>query len=50
MVDRWDVLATLGVLGIAAGLWFVWPPAIAFWLGAVAMVTGIMGARSGTHQ
>jgi hypothetical protein len=44
-VDRWDVLALVGVLLIAAGLWCVWPPAVLFWLGMVAMVAGIVGAR-----
>jgi hypothetical protein len=44
-IDGWDVLALLGVLLIAAGLWCVAPVAVLFWLGIVAMVTGIVGAR-----
>lgn len=47
MMDRWDVLGLLGALLIAAGWWFIWPPAILFWLGAVAIMAAIMGARNG---
>jgi len=48
-MDRWDVLGTIGALLVAGGLWFVWPPAILLWLGAVAMITAAMGARSYGH-
>lgn len=46
-MDRWDVLSAIGALLIAAGWWFIWPPAVLFWLGAVALTFGIMGARNG---
>lgn len=50
MVDRWDVLVTVGALLIGGGLWFIWPPAILLWLGVVAMATGLAGARNGHSQ
>ena len=44
-MDRWDVLGMIGVLLIAVGLWFVWPPAVLFWLGIVALAAGVIGAH-----
>ena len=44
-VDRWDMLVAVGTALVAGGLWFIWPPAVLFWLGVVAMVTGVLGAR-----
>jgi len=46
-MDKWDVLGVIGTLLIAAGWWFIWPPAILFWLGIVALMAGIVGARNG---
>jgi len=43
--DRWDSLGLLGALLVAGGLWFVWPPAILFWLGLVSLTAGVLGAR-----
>jgi hypothetical protein len=45
MMDRWDAVILFGSLLIAAGWWFVWPPAVLFWLGAVVVILGISGAR-----
>lgn len=49
MIDRWDVLSIIGVLLVAAGWWFVWPPLVLFWLGFVVLAVGVlagwMGAR-----
>lgn len=45
-MDRWDVMATLGVMLIAAGLWMVWGlVAVLFWVGLVCLLGAILGAR-----
>ena len=46
-MDKWDVLGVLGTLLIGAGWWFIWEPAVLFWVGAVALIAGVTGARSG---
>lgn len=46
-MDIWDVMVVVGVALIAVGLWYVWPPAIAFWVGAVLLIAGGLGARNG---
>ena len=46
-MNRWDVLGFVGTLLVSGGFWFVWPPLILFWLGAVVIVVGILGARNG---
>jgi hypothetical protein len=44
-LDHWDVCVIVGALLIAVALYFVWPLAPLFWLGAVLMLAGILGAR-----
>jgi hypothetical protein len=45
MLDRWDVVVIVGAVLVAVGFWFVWPPAVAFWLGIVFIAFGLAGAR-----
>lgn len=42
--DLSDVLTLAGVVLIATGFWFVWPPAPLFVFGIAALVAGILRA------
>ena len=44
-IDRWDLVILFGAAVVAVGFWFLWPPAVAFWMGFVIMMLGIAGAR-----
>lgn len=45
-VSLWDVVAALGALVVAAGLWWIYPPAGLIALGLVLIATGVLGTRS----
>jgi hypothetical protein len=40
-----DILFLVGVVAVCAGLWFVWPPLTLIYVGLVATILGIAGAR-----
>ncbi len=46
-IDAVDVALVLGVVLIAAGFWFVWPPALLFWVGAICLglATGLLKVK-----
>lgn len=44
-MDRWDAIGAVGVALIAAGIWFVWPVGVLFWLGLVCLAGAVLGAR-----
>lgn len=48
-LDLTDALVVFGVLLIAAGLWFIWPPAPLLWIGACLLVAGIARAAYGNR-
>ena len=45
-MDRWDVVALVGLGLVGAGLWFVYWPLALIVPGAVLVVVGILGARN----
>lgn len=44
-MDRFDFIALLGLLLLAGGLYFVYPPAALIVPGAVLLLVGALGAR-----
>ena len=46
-MDRFDILALLGLLLLAAGLYFAWPPLALIVPGALLFVVAMVGARRG---
>ena len=45
-MDRWDVVALVGLVMVGAGLWFVYWPLALIVPGAGLVVAGILGARN----
>ncbi len=47
-MDRWDVMALVGLGMVGVGLWFVYWPLALIVPGVVLLAVGIFGARNGT--
>jgi hypothetical protein len=43
---HWDLAAVVGVLLVAAGLWWIYPPAALICLGLGAIGAALLGART----
>jgi hypothetical protein len=45
LAGPWDLLAGLGLLLVAAGLWWIYPPACLIAVGLTFLFLGVWGAR-----
>lgn len=43
MVDLHDIVALLGLISLAAGVWWIYPPAALILVGVILLVVGVVG-------
>jgi len=49
-MDRWDVMALVGLALVGVGLWFVYWPLALIVPGIGLVVIGVLGARNGAGE
>lgn len=45
-MDRWDIMALVGLVLVGVGLWFVYWPLALIVPGVVLVIVGLFGARN----
>ena len=44
-VDLYDILVLAGLVSLAVGLWWIWPPLALVVVGALLLIGGVVGAK-----